>query len=224
MFEKLLPIGLAFIMLSLGLGLRVRDFTRLVRRPLALGLGLANQMLLLPLVGAALVLLYGGRPEFALGIMILAACPGGVSSNLLTMLAGGNTALSISMTAVTSLAGILTVPIVLGIAQAQLVGQATAVALPLERVVASLLVITALPLAAGMVLRNRLPGPVARLRPWAARLSTLVFIAIVVGAFAGRWDNIGAHFVELAPYLLALNLGSMGLALGLGRVARLEQG
>ena len=97
---------LAFIMFSLGLGLRKEDFARVVKFPLAFGTGLVNQMILLPLVALGLAHAFGMSPEFAVGLVILALCPGGVTSNVLTKLAGGNTPLSISLTAITSLSAI----------------------------------------------------------------------------------------------------------------------
>ena len=106
-----LPLILAFIMFSLGLGLRRADFARVLKYPVAFGAGLANQMILLPLVAFGLAHLFKLSPEFSVGLMILALCPGGVTSNVLTKLAGGNAPLSISLTAVTSLLSILTVPL-----------------------------------------------------------------------------------------------------------------
>jgi len=103
-----LPLILAFIMFSLGLGLRGRDFGRVLKYPVAFGTGLLNQVILLPLVALGLAHAFGLSPEFAVGLMILALCPGGVTSNVLARLAGGNVSLSISLTAVTSLLSILT--------------------------------------------------------------------------------------------------------------------
>ena len=107
----LLPLILFFIMFSLGLGLRGRDFTRVLKFPVAFGVGLLNQVILLPLVALGLAHVFGLDPIFAVGLMILALCPGGVTSNILTKLAGGNPPLSISLTAVTSLLSIITVPL-----------------------------------------------------------------------------------------------------------------
>ncbi|MEJ6727594.1 MAG: bile acid:sodium symporter, partial [Akkermansiaceae bacterium] len=106
-----LPLVLAFIMFSLGLGLRKADFARVLKFPVAFGAGLLNQILLLPLVALGLAHVFGLSPEFAVGLMILALCPGGVTSNVLAKLAGGNASLSISLTAIASLLSIVTVPL-----------------------------------------------------------------------------------------------------------------
>ena len=111
----LLPLVLAFIMFSLGLGLRCGDFALVMKFPRAFTVGLLNQLVLLPLVALLLAHAFGLSPVFAVGLMILALCPGGVTSNLLAKLAGGNAPLSISLTAIVSLVSILTVPILVSL-------------------------------------------------------------------------------------------------------------
>lgn len=220
--EVLLPIGLAFIMFAIGLGLHLRDFTRVLRQPVALAAGLANQLLLLPLLAAALVTLYGGAPVFALGIMALAACPGGITSNLLTVLAGGNAALSVSMTAISSLAGILTVPLILGLSQSLLLGEAHTIALPLGQILGGVFGVTGVPIALGMVLNHLAPGLSTAIRPGCRILATCAFIAIVIGAFVGQRETMMAHFADLGPYVLALNLGTMAMGLLTARLLGLD--
>jgi BASS family bile acid:Na+ symporter len=112
--QLLLPLALAFIMFYLGLTLVVGDFQSVAQRPRALLTGLLGQLLLVPLVAFGVARLSGMDPVMAVGLMVLAACPGGVSSGLLTHLARGDTALSISLTAVTSVASVLTLPLVVG--------------------------------------------------------------------------------------------------------------
>lgn len=226
MIELLLPMGLGFIMFSIGLGLRVTDFTRVFRMPLALGAGLANQVVLLPLVGAALVLLYAGGsgfdPVFALGIMALAACPGGITSNLLTVLGGGSAALSISMTAISSLVGILTVPLILGLSQGFLLGDAEAVTLPVGRILVGVFGVTGVPMALGMALNAWLPRFSEIARPTARGLATGIFALIVVGAFVGQRETMVAHFTDIGPFVLALNVATMALGLITARLLRLD--
>lgn len=222
MIEILLPLGLGFIMFAIGLGLRVRDFTRVFRAPMSLVAGLANQLVLLPLLGAGLVMVYGGRPEFALGLMVLAACPGGITSNLLAVLAGGNAALSVSMTALSSLAGILTVPLILGLSQALLLGDSQAVGLPLEKVFGGVFVVTGVPIALGMGLNHRWPRLAEVIRPTARHLATAIFAVIVVGAFVGQRETMIAHATDVGPYVLALNVGTMALGMLTAAVLRLD--
>ena len=110
--DVFLPLSLIFIMFTLGIGLTLTDFTNLLYNPKAFFIGIVNQMLILPIVAFTIVLLIGITRELAVGIMILASCPGGVTSNIITKLAKGDTALSISYTAVISLLTIITLPIV----------------------------------------------------------------------------------------------------------------
>lgn len=225
--DILLPLGLAFIMFAIGLGLTPRDFTRVFRYPRAVFTGLLNQVVLLPLIGLAVLAGYNGRPEFALGLMILAASPGGITSNLLTTLAGGNAALSVSMTAITSLLSVVTVPLILGFAQVLFTGTGNDIAMPFGRIMGSIVVVTAVPIMLGMMLQAKRTAFADWARPKARQLATVIFALIVVSAFIGQMDNIVTHFAEIGPRLLILNIATMalglfsGLALGLGQSDRI---
>ncbi len=210
----LLPLGLAFIMFAVGLGLRLADFLEVFRAPRGLLVALGNQILLLPIIGAILVALYNGRPEFALGIMILAACPGGPTSNLLTVLAGGNAALSVSATALASMAGMLTIPLILWASQGWLLGETSLITVPPGQILLSVFLVTGLPLLSGMLLNHTRPGWGDRLRLPARRLATAAFAFIVVGAFISQGEVMIRHALDLGPYILALNVGTMALGLG----------
>ena len=218
----LLPLGLAFIMFAIGLGLRVADFTRIARYPRSLGTALVNQIILLPLWAAALVMGYQGRPEFALGIMVLAACPGGVTSNLLTVLAGGNAALSVSATAISSLVGIISIPLILWAAQAMLLGDAALVAVPAGRIVLGVFLVTGVPLVLGMVLHYLWPTLAVRIRRWCRHLATAIFALIVIGAFMSQRETMMMHFTDLGPYIMALNVGTMALGWFSARLLQLD--
>ena len=211
--DILLPIGLAFIMFAIGLGLTPDDFTRVFRYPRAILVGLLNQIVMLPLIGLAILAGYDGRPEFALGIMILAASPGGITSNLLTTLAGGNAALSVSMTAITSLVSVVTVPLILGFSQVIFLGFGQDISMPYGRIVASILVVTAMPIALGMTLQAWKSTWADWLRPKARTAATIVFALIVASAFVGQMDNIVNHFAEIGPRLFLLNVATMGMGL-----------
>jgi BASS family bile acid:Na+ symporter len=223
LLQQLLPLGLALIMFSIGLGLAVQDFTRVLRYPKAMGLGLVSQLLLLPLLGLVLALSYTGRPEFALGLMIIAVAPGGITSNLLTMLAGGNMALSVSMTALTSVASIITVPLVLELSQHLLLGASQEVSMPVGRIMAGIFVITGLPIALGMLIQHWRPQTAAWLRPPMRRLSTLIFVLIVLSAFVGQRDNITENLLDIGPRLLLLNIGTMVLGFLIATRSRLNR-
>jgi len=211
--DILLPIGLAFIMFSIGLGLKVGDFTLVLRYPRAIFVGLLNQIVLLPLIGLAVLLGYEGRPEFALGIMILAASPGGITSNLLTTLAGGNAALSVSMTALTSLISVISVPVILGFSQVFFLGSGQDIHMPMGFIMGSILVVTGLPIALGMALQAWKPNQANWARPKARHLSTIIFALIVASAFIGQMDNILIYFAEIGPRLVVLNVAAMALGM-----------
>ena len=117
-----LPLSLVFIMFTLGLGLTVSDFTNIFREPKAFGIGILNQMIILPIVAFIIVNLSGLTEEMAVGMMILACCPGGVTSNMITKLVKGDTALSISYTAVMSITTVITLPLITGFSMQHFMG------------------------------------------------------------------------------------------------------
>ncbi|GEO83030.1 bile acid:sodium symporter family protein [Pararhodospirillum oryzae] len=223
MIPVLLPLGLGFIMMALGLGLRGGDFIRVLQAPRALVAGLVSQMVLLPALAGGLLVLYDGPPAFGFGLLLLAACPGGITSNLLTALARGNVALSISMTAVTSLLSLVSIPLILGLAQGLTTGASQTVFVPVGQVLASVFVVCALPLAVGMGVAARWPGMARRLHGSARRISTVIFAAIVVGAFWGQRETMLAHALDVGPWALALNLGTMALAMAGAALMRLPR-
>ncbi len=221
--QVLLPLGLAFIMFAVGLNLTGADFMRVLNRPRAVALGLACQMLLLPALAFLAIAIFEPRPAFAVGIVILAACPGGVTSNLLTQLAGGSAALSVTMTGIASLAGALTVPVLVNLALLGFGGYDAATELPVLRMSLGLFAVATLPMLLGMALRRWRAGLAGRAEPAVRRIATGVFALIVVAAFTGQWGVMTAHAAEVLPPVLALNLGGMALSAALARGARLER-
>lgn len=219
----LLPLSLAFIMFSMGLALVLEDFKRVFTHPLAMGYGLISQMLVLPLIAFALVASFSLEPNLAVGLIILAACPGGITSNLLTHIAGGDSALSVSLTAVTSLAGVITIPIVVNLGMAWYAGSTATLALPLGSMVTGVFLISTLPLVAGMALRHSRAAWALRIEPGARKVAVFLFILIVVATFMGQWGSIGEFFDAAGPIVIALNVSTIGLALAGARVLRLRR-
>lgn len=217
----LLPLSLAFIMFSMGLALVLEDFKRVITHPLAMGYGLFSQMLVLPLIAFTLVASFSLEPNLAVGLIILAACPGGITSNLLTHIAGGDSALSVSLTAVTSLAGVVTIPIFVNLGMAWYAGSTTTLALPLGSMVTGVFLISTLPLIAGMSLRHLRPAWALRVEPGARKGAIFLFILIVVATFMGQWGNIGEFFGTAGPIVIALNVCTIGFALIGARIFRL---
>ena len=217
--DKLLPLALAFIMFALGLGLTLADFARVFRTPRTIVLGLASQMLILPLVAFGIAVLFKLPPAMAAGLMILAACPGGASAGLITKLAGGETALSISLTAITSVLAVFSVPLVAGFGLRHFTGTAPDAALPVFDIVRGVFVITTIPVALGMLLRHLRPAFTARIEPVAGRVATALFILIVIATFVSQRQALFEHFASTGPAALALCILVMGAGFGLGAFA-----
>ncbi|MEQ8369336.1 MAG: bile acid:sodium symporter, partial [Alphaproteobacteria bacterium] len=161
--EIFLPLALFIIMLSLGLGLGPADFRRVAVQPRDFIAGALSQMVILPLVAFAIALIWAPQPAFAVGLIIIAAAPGGVTSNLLTRYAGGDTALSVSLTAVISLASIVTVPLIVFFALDHFVGASATADLSITRVTLRMFAIVAIPVSDRMVILARAPAFAGRI-------------------------------------------------------------
>jgi len=216
-----LPLVLAFIMFSLGLGLRRADFARVFQFPKAFGAGLLNQILLLPLVALVLAHSFGLAPEFAIGLMILALCPGGVTSNILSKLAGGNPSLSISLTAITSLLSILTVPLLIAWSVAHFMGADTP-GIETTRLGLTMFLLTAVPVALGMVLTSKSPSLVAELAPQVSRIAVVLFALIIVAALVKNWAIFFENLAILGPVAILLNLVMLGAGIATGKLSGLD--
>ena len=218
--STLLPAGLAFIMFALGLKLSIVDFRRVFTYPVAVGLGLLAHTLLLPLTAFGITVLFDLEPETAVGLMILAACPGGVTAAMITDLSRGDTCLSITLTACTSLLSFVTVPIIVGLSLAHFLGAAAPVDYPMGQAIGSLFLITLVPVAAGVLFNHY-----RWLLPAAAKmiggLATAVFLAIVFVTFFTEWPSITAHFTTVGPAILMLNVATMTTGALLGLAGRL---
>ncbi|MEO9904437.1 bile acid:sodium symporter family protein [Nisaea sp.] len=210
--DIVLPLVLAFMMFTLGLGLRISDFGRLLTQPRDMLVGLGFQMLLLPLVGCLLVSIWPLAPEIAMGVMLIAVAPGGVTSNFLTSLARGDVALSVSLTAVASLLSVVTIPLILGMAYQQIVGEALDGEVSIGKTAVSIFLIVTVPVLLGMAVRRFVPGLTDRGAPYATKLSTLFFVLVLAGAILQERENVVAYFAEAGLVTLALNVVMMLLA------------
>lgn len=219
--ELLLPAALAFIMFSLGLTLDPADFRRVFTRPRAFAAGLIGQIVLLPLFALAVATSFRLAPAMAAGLMILAACPGGVSSGLITHLARGETALSISLTAVTSVAAVITIPVIVDLSLGHFTGSGNPAELPVGKLVRGVFFLTTIPVALGMALRHFRRTFALRTQRAAERLSTLLFVLIVIAFFIGQRQALTTHLGSLGPAVAALNLAALSSGFILGAVFRL---
>ncbi len=198
-----LPLSLLFIMFTLGLGLTLSDFTNLIYKPKPFFIGIMNQMLILPLVAFIVISTLGITKEVAVGMMILASCPGGVTSNMITKLAQGDTALSISYTAVISILTIFTLPIITGVSMNHFMG-ADAPPLNILSLGLTMFFITAVPVGIGMLVRSKKKSFADTFDPTATRISTVLFVIIILGALASEWDTFVNNFFQLGPAIVLL--------------------
>lgn len=217
-----LPIALAVIMLGLGLSLTTADFRRVLTQPKAVATALAVQVLLLPTLAWALCHLFALPPALAVGLMLLAASPGGTSANLFSHLAGGDVALNITLTAVNSVLAIITLPLLINLALVSFIGEARSVPLQFGKV-AQVVAIVIVPVLAGMLLRNRRPALAIRCeRP--VKLFSVLFLASLVGlVMISGWKTITAHMASVGSAALLFNLMSLAIGYGLPRLIGLGQ-
>ncbi|MEM9487102.1 MAG: bile acid:sodium symporter family protein [Cyanobacteria bacterium P01_F01_bin.116] len=217
-----LPLALFIIMLGMGLGLTLDDFKRILIEPKAVILGLIAQLILLPFVGFVLISFFSPRPEIAVGVMILAACPGGPTSNLMTYLAKGNVALSITLTAISSLITVFTIPLVVNLAMRTFLGAETALQLPLAETVLQIAVITLIPVSLGMILHNKLPKFAARVETWVKWLSLFFLGLIIVGLLVKERANVLDFFVQVGGITFALMVVAMSLGYTIATLSQLD--
>lgn len=173
-----LPLSLFIIMLGMGMSLVIADFKRVLIYPKAVTIGLIGQLLLLPVIGFFIVKLFPMSPELAVGVMILAACPGGVTSNMVTHLAKGDTALSITLTAIASVLTFITIPLIINFALGQFMGTEQVFQLPVKKTMLTLFVITLLPVSIGMLIRAKYPEFAMRQKQNVNRFATFVFVML----------------------------------------------
>lgn len=217
----LLPAGLAVIMVILGTSLTGADFRRVFTAPRGVGVGLVNLMIGAPLLAFALAELFDLRPELAVGLVLLGASPGGIMANTLTHLSGGETALSITMTAVSSAAAAITVPLYLALAT----GYFDAPGLgdvDMGGIVPKVLGITVVPLAIGMAIRRRNPKRVEAADETLRRVVLGVFAVIVAGAIWSEHDTVIDNIAAVGAACLVLNLLAMSISFGASQLARLN--
>lgn len=220
----LLPGILAFIMFSLGLGLTVEDFVRIVRQPRALLVGVLCHFVLLPLICFLLLKAVGIGGVFAIGFMILAACPTGTTSNLLTYIARGDVALAVSFTAVASVATIFTLPpIVIWSMQHFGADTQATVTVPVGLMMGQIFLMLGVPVGLGMLVRGRWPQGALRWEPRATRVAAVLFILIVLGAVAKNWMLLRDNFGSLAGFAIGLNLLMLATGFFVAWLARLSR-
>ena len=215
-----LPGAIAVIMWSLGLTLTREDFRRVLVAPRGIAIGMLNLALISPLLALTMAELFGLPPELAVGLVLLGASPGGMMANMLTHLSRGDTALSVTMTAISSVGAMVTVPLFLEISASHFgatgIGETSTVG-----VVARVFSITIVPVAIGMKMRRRRPAWVEEAYPRIRTISLSTFGIVVLGAIASEYDTVAENLAEVAGAALALNLAAMSLSFAISKLARL---
>ncbi|MDX2228631.1 MAG: bile acid:sodium symporter family protein [Leptolyngbyaceae cyanobacterium bins.349] len=217
----LLPTALAIIMLGMGLTLVPDDFRRIRRYPKAVVIGLLCQLVLLPLIGFAITQVVPMQPAIAVGLMILAICPGGPSSNLITYFARGDVALSITLTAFSSTITVFTIPILTQMALQYFMGQASAITLPVGQMMGQVFLITLFPVSIGMVIRHQVPILAAKLERVISRLAIAFLVLIVLAILIAEWQRLPSFFVQVGVGALLLNFLSTGISFYISKLAKL---
>ena len=203
--DVILPLSLAFIMFSLGLGLSINDFTRVFFKPRDFLIGLFFQIIVLPIVAIIIVLFWPLTPELAIGVMILAAAPGGVTSNVLTSYAKGNIALSISLTAINSILCVITVPIILIISLSVLGYGSLSEGQSLFSVAIQMFLIVTVPVILGVLLSSILSS----FEKIAKNISIILFALVLLGAILSQRENVINYFAQAGLVMLVLNIVMM---------------
>ncbi|MGP5374047.1 bile acid:sodium symporter family protein [Psychrobacter alimentarius] len=206
-----IPICLFLIMMGMGLTLVTNDFKRVLKYPKAVGIGLTNQLLLLPIIGFALANIMPLEPEYAVGVMLLVLCPGGTTSNLFTYLAKGDVALSVTMTAIASIITVFSIPVVLSFSLIHFMGAGSEFQLPVLKTVLTLVLLTILPISVGMLIKRFAPRVADSSQQYVSRFG-VTFLAFLVAflSYVQR-DIIVEAFFATGPVSLLLNLSTMAL-------------
>ena len=209
--DVVLPIALAFIMFTLGLGLSFSDFTKVAKNPKNFLIGLVSQLIFLPIVALIIVFIWPLQPELAIGLILIAAAPGGVTSNILTSFAKGDVALSISLTAIMSLLSVISVPIVLGVSMG-FISDKTLGSISLTGIALSMFLIVTLPVLLGMIFWASLSYLTKLIERPAKLISTLLFILVLIGAIVAERENLIEYFSQTGLVVLLLNILMMVIA------------
>ena len=217
-----LPIALFIIMIGMGLTLTPAEFQHEAKRPQSLILGSIVQLIGMPLLGFGLVYLLDIPSALAVGLIIIAACPGGTTSNLVAFMARGNVALSIMLTVICSLATIITLPIAVNIALDLYVDEATSVHLPVLRTVLMLMVLILIPVTIGMLFRRWKPVLAIKADKLVGAFGAVVLLALIISICISNADQLGTLLANSGPACLALNVGGIILGMLSGRIFRIS--
>lgn len=206
---KIAPLGLAFIMLGLGMNLKIQDFTRVIKNPKDFLVGFICQMVVLPIIAFILIKLLNTPIELALGVMIIAAAPGGVTSNVLTKFADGDVALSITLTAIISLISIVTVPFIIFLSIDLLNIDYVSKDISMMSISLKMFFVVTVPVLIGMIIRHFAESFILSNVLLIQRLSIVLFALVFIAIYIEEWDNIIDYITRAGLIALILNIVMM---------------
>ncbi|PAU80410.1 bile acid:sodium symporter [Halovibrio salipaludis] len=218
-----LPVSLFIIMIGIGMTLTPRDFRQVAVYPRGIIVGTIAQILVMPALAFLIIAVFNLSPMIAVGLVVIAACPGGTTSNLFALMARGNVALSIVLTVLANLITIVSLPLFTNLALDLYMGENEAIRLPVERTIMTLGLIVLLPITVGMVLRNYFPEKAQKAEGIVSIFGGVVLAALVVALVYGVRDQLGELLSQAGPAAIALNLAGIAIGLGISRMTGLTQ-
>ncbi|MCF6348725.1 MAG: bile acid:sodium symporter family protein [Flavobacteriaceae bacterium] len=219
----ILAISLIIIMFGLGLSLTIKDFKRILIYPKAILIGLTSQILILPLLGYLIAISFGLSPVIAIGIMLLTACPGGPTSNMVTFLAKGDIALSISLTAFASMLSIITIPLIVQFALVEFSSESQSINLDTLSMIKQMLIIVIIPVSLGMFVKAKASKFATRMDKPVKIASAVIFILVVVGLTYTMRGVFLEYLKEAGLPAIVLNISTMLVGLLLAFVFKLSK-
>jgi bile acid:Na+ symporter, BASS family len=222
LISLVLPLALAFMMFSLGVSLTRNDFKRVAKNPKPVVIGLFIQTILLPAVALGLCRIFSLSPDYSIGMMLLAASPGGSMANLFSHLAGGDVALNLVLTAINGITAVFFFPLIVGTSIRFFSGNEQEIGLPFSKTI-EVFAIVLIPVALGILLNETKPALTKKLVAPLKKISLILLVLIIIGAIAKERANLLASFVELGTVILIFNLLSMGSGYFLPRFLKLTR-
>lgn len=218
----ILGLALAVIMLGMGLSLVPDDFKRVIKKPLAVLIGLTLQIVFLPLIAFGIAY-YLALPSFiALGLIILSACPGGPTSNLITHLANGDTALSVTLTAVSSFVTIITIPFVINLGSAFFLSADQTILLDVPETIKKIMIVSIIPIVLGMSIRNYFPNFAHKMGKPTRVASAVILLVMIIGIVVKERENVATYFAQAGIATLLLNVVTMGFGYMVAKLSKLK--
>jgi bile acid:Na+ symporter, BASS family len=207
--QVFLPLALFIIMLGMGLSLVPSDFKRVLLFPKAVAVGVILKLLFIPALTFGILHLIPLRPELAVGFVLLAACPGGATTNLITNLAKGDVALSITLTAIASMITVFTIPIIVNLGLVQFMGESREIHLDFFKTFGQILAITVVPVVLGMIINKKFPALSLKSEKPVKIISAIFLVLIIMAALLKERDNVVDFFKQAGPVALILNIAGM---------------